>query len=115
MKTSRQVRPNCERTSSRIQPSNEADRSRGNARIPLIRACAACEQELGIKHTGERVTHGFCRRHAIAWLRATGLPVVKIEAAIARLGACCPDLGQVRAGFNQAFSGSALTSNGGER
>lgn len=63
----------------------------------LIRACAWCEKEHGILNKADaNKTHGSCRRHFIAGLRAANIAESKIQECVAQVESSelgfCPDL-----------------------
>ena len=64
---------------------------------PLVRACAACEKELGILNRADiRKSHGICRRHLIVDFHKGGIPQADIDEVLAdmdtRPESYCPDL-----------------------
>lgn len=82
---------------TRDAPSPKKGGGRVNTLLPLIRACAQCEQDHGTTHPADvRVSHGYCRRHSIDFLRSAGLSPERIAATLTPDAACyCPDLGPV--------------------
>jgi len=65
----------------------------------LTAVCAHCERDHGISHTREeRITHGICRRHALEFIRDSGLRPEQAARAIKQLEAnpsTAPDLGPI--------------------
>lgn len=61
-----------------------------------VRVCAHCENEFGdvAIESHQQKSHGICRRHFIATIRAAGLPEAALQASLAKKSpdAFCPDL-----------------------
>jgi len=68
-----------------------------DSNLPIIRACAHCEQEHDILDRADvRKSHGQCRRHFVYALADAGLSTAEIASVLFGMGpgSFCPDLGE---------------------